>query len=340
MRATNNTPNLPHTCTMKRSHTGHGDSASASASSPAAALGRTTSSPAGGSSSASSSPSSPDSSPVKRLRTQIHGVAEEFVCPLTLSLPLDPVIASDGKLYDREAISEHIRRKPPAGGVLRSPVTNQPLTSTELIPAHQARSAIERLIETGAVGDDLADRWVRHQRDQHDAQVVKRRAEGGDVAAMRLLAGLYHHGQRGVERDVAESARWFRRAAEGGDACAMVMLGLFHVVGEVVEKNVTHGVSLVSVAAGMGSDFAALYLSKWYATGDHGLPKDLTKAKYWSRRILDGTCTIKDLTDDSRREAEAQLRDLHEEAAEDDDDDDEEEEDAADDTGDMDTSEH
>ena len=329
MRATNNT-NLPHTCTMKRFHTG--DSASASASSPAAALGRTTSSPAGGSSSASSSPSSPDSSPVKRLKTQIHGVAEEFVCPLTLSLPLDPVIASDGKLYDREAISEHIRRKPPAGGVLRSPVTNQPLTSTELIPAHQARSAIERLIETGAVGDDLADRWVRHQRDQHDAQVVKRRAEGGDVAAMRLLAGLYHHGQRGVERDVAESARWFRRAAEGGDACAMVMLGLFHVVGEVVEKNVTHGVSLVSVAAGMGSDFAALYLSKWYATGDHGLPKDLTKAKYWSRRILDGTCTIKDLTDDSRREAEAQLRDLHEEAAEDDNDDE--------DTGDTDTGEH
>jgi len=266
-------------------------------------------------------------------------VAEEFVCPLTLSLPLDPVIASDGKLYDREAISEHIRRagpKPLAGGVLRSPVTNQPLTSTELIPAHQARSAIERLIETGAVGDDLADRWVRHQRDQHDAQVVRRRAEGGDVASMRLLAGLYHHGQRGVERDVAESARWFRRAAEGGDACAMVMLGLFHVVGEVVEKNVTHGVSQVSVAAGMGSDFAALYLSKWYATGEHGLPKDLTKAKYWSRRILDGTCTIKDLTDDSRREAEAQLRDLHEEAAEDDDDDDDDD----DDTGDMDTGEH
>ena len=329
---------------MKRAYS---DNSSAS-SSPAAALGRTTSSPhpspAGtpnasrrSSLSTSSAGGGGDSSPVKRLKTQIHGVAEEFVCPLTLSLPLDPVFAADGKLYDREAITEHIRRAPRPPAVLRSPVTNQPLTSTVLIPAHQARNAIQRLIETGAVRGDLADRWVRHQRDQRDAQVVKRRAEGGDVAAMRLLAGLYHHGERGVERNVEESARWFRRAAEGGDACAMVMLGLFHVVGEVVEKNVIYGVSLVSVAAGMGSDFAALYLSKWYATGEHGLPKDLAKAKYWSRRILDGTCTIKDLTDESRREAEAQLRELHEEAEEDDDDDEEEEQEG--DT-DMDTSEH
>ena len=329
---------------MKRAHS---DNSSAS-SSPAAALGRTTSphpSPAGtpnasrrsSLSTTSSAAHGVDSSPVKRLKTQIHGVAEEFVCPLTLSLPLDPVFAADGKLYDREAITEHIRRAPRPPAVLRSPVTNQPLPSTVLIPAHQARNAIQRLIETGAVQGDLADRWVRHQRDQHDAQVVKRRAEGGDVAAMRLLAGLYHHGERGVERNVEESARWFRRAAEGGDACAMVMLGLFHVVGEVVEKNVTYGVSIVSVAAGMGSDFAALYLSKWYATGEHGLPKDLTKAKYWSRRILDGTCTINDLTEDSRREAEAQLRELHEEAEEDDDDDEEEEQEG--DT-DMDTSEH
>ena len=254
---------------------------------------------------------------------------------MTLSLPLDPVIASDGKLYDREAIAEHIRRAPRPPAVLRSPVTNQPLASTALIPAHQARNAIQRLVETGAVRGDLADRWVRHRRDRRDALVVRRRAEAGDAAAMRLLAGLYHHGGRGVERDAEESARWFGRAAEGGDACAMVMLGLFHVVGEVVEKNVVHGVSMVSVAAGMGSDFAALYLSKWYATGEHGLPKDLTKAKYWSRRILDGTCTIKDLTDESRREAEAQLRELHEEAEEADDDEEEEEGDA-----DMDTSEH
>jgi len=93
---------------------------------------------------------------------------------------------------------------------------------------------------------------------------------------------------------------------------------------------------MVSVAAGMGSDFAALYLSKWYATGEHGLPRDLARAKFWSKKILDGTCTVKDLTEESRREAEAQLKELHEEAAAENDD---EEEDGEGDT-DMDTSDH
>ena len=51
---------------------------------------------------------------------------------------------------------------------------------------------------------------------------------------------------------------------------------------------------------------------------------------------MDGTCTIKDLTDESRREAEAQLRELHEEAEEDDDDEEEQQEGDTD----MDTSEH
>mmetsp|Transcript_13012 Transcript_13012/g.27561 ORF Transcript_13012/g.27561 Transcript_13012/m.27561 type:complete len:298 (-) Transcript_13012:991-1884(-) len=283
-----------------------------------AAFDKTTSSPA------SSRPSSPDSTPVKRLKSSIQGVAEEFVCPLTLELPLNPVIAADGKLYDRDAIQEVIRRQ---GSAFRSPVTNQPMAPT-LLPARQARNAIERLISTGAVRGDLAERWVRHHRDLNDAQLIKRRAEEGDVPSMRILAGLYHHGERGIELNVDLSAKWFAKAAEAGDACAMVMLGLFHVVGEVVDKNETYGVSLVSTAAGMGSDFAALYMSKWYAAGDHGLPRDINKAKYWSGKVLDGSCTIKDLTADSLKEAEVQLRELHEEHEDDEED------------TDMDTSDH
>ena len=43
---------------------------------------------------------------VKRYRQVIDEVAEEYVCPITAELPIDPVIAEDGRCCERCAIEE------------------------------------------------------------------------------------------------------------------------------------------------------------------------------------------------------------------------------------------
>ena len=48
---------------------------------------------------------------VKRYRQAIDEVAEEYVCPITAELPVDPVTAEDGRCYERCAIEEWFERQ-------------------------------------------------------------------------------------------------------------------------------------------------------------------------------------------------------------------------------------
>eukprot|EP00966_Prymnesium_polylepis_P012622 289710-Prymnesium_polylepis.1 len=45
---------------------------------------------------------------VKKFRSALDSMADEWVCPFTFELPLDPVTAADGRTYERCAIEEHI----------------------------------------------------------------------------------------------------------------------------------------------------------------------------------------------------------------------------------------
>mmetsp|Transcript_913 Transcript_913/g.1257 ORF Transcript_913/g.1257 Transcript_913/m.1257 type:complete len:223 (+) Transcript_913:49-717(+) len=59
-----------------------------------------------------------------------------FRCPITLEIMRDPVICADGHSYERLAIEHWLRKYE------RSPQTNLPLSSPELIPNHSLRGAI------------------------------------------------------------------------------------------------------------------------------------------------------------------------------------------------------
>ena len=50
------------------------------------------------------------------------------------------------------------------------------------------------------------------------------RGEKGDAAAQNSLGTVYYEG-RGVARDYAEAARWYRKAAEQGHASGQLNLG-------------------------------------------------------------------------------------------------------------------
>ena len=86
-----------------------------------------------------------------RYRQAIDEVAEEYVCPITAELPIDPVTAEDGRCYERCAIAEWFERQPQPR--VKSPVTNESM-GKRLFPAVQVRNSLKRL----ACGE-----W-RHQR--------------------------------------------------------------------------------------------------------------------------------------------------------------------------------
>lgn len=68
-----------------------------------------------------------------------------FVCPVSHALMKDPVLARDGYSYERASIERWIQEY--SGDVLRSPSTNLPLTSADLLPVHTIKSAISEAVD-------------------------------------------------------------------------------------------------------------------------------------------------------------------------------------------------
>ena len=51
--------------------------------------------------------------------------ADDLICPITLLLPIDPVAAEDGRIYEHAAILRHIKGHDTDS--LKSPMTNEPM---------------------------------------------------------------------------------------------------------------------------------------------------------------------------------------------------------------------
>ncbi|XP_069926927.1 WD repeat, SAM and U-box domain-containing protein 1 isoform X2 [Oryctolagus cuniculus] len=84
---------------------------------------------------------------VEELRTQAKslssGIPDEFICPITRELMKEPVIASDGYSYEKEAMENWISKKKRT-----SPMTNLVLSSVVLTPNRTLKMAINRWLET------------------------------------------------------------------------------------------------------------------------------------------------------------------------------------------------
>ncbi|KAL8612934.1 hypothetical protein ACOMHN_001017 [Nucella lapillus] len=84
-------------------------------------------------------------SPARKSRSQSRDVAEslnELLCPITMEIMRDPVIAADGYTYDRAAIQQWLE-----SGRDRSPMTNAVLTHKHLTPNHTLKMLIHKHLE-------------------------------------------------------------------------------------------------------------------------------------------------------------------------------------------------
>ena len=96
----------------------------------------------------------PETERTAKFRKAVDDGADEFLCPITQALPVDPVMAEDGRVYERSAISKWLAEKK------TSPHTNAAM-GTKLIPALQVKNTIELIIKSGAINDDKCTAWTK-----------------------------------------------------------------------------------------------------------------------------------------------------------------------------------
>ena len=240
----------------------------------------------------------------KRYRQAIDDVAEEYVCPITAELPVDPATAEDGRCYERHAIEEWFSRQPEAQ--VKSPVTNEPM-GKRLLPAVQVRNSLKRLVESGAISGSKADAWKKAMAEEAEVAALRARADGGDASAMSDLGCSYREGSRGLKKDDTQAFTWFKRAADLKDVRGLTNSGALYLNGQGVERSPSRGLIMLGAAAALGSEHACGILGRANAEGSDGLEQDAQEATRWYRKMQ--KCDIRNSNAEDRERAAAWLRD-------------------------------
>lgn len=227
----------------------------------------------------------------KRLRSVIHESMDEFLCPITHALPLDPVLAEDGKVYERSALKKWLREQN------RSPSTNLPM-GKKLVPATQIKNMIERMVKSDAVPEDMSVEWKRRISEQQEVLQLQNAAEEGNVEAAGILGTWHLTGERGLEKDAAKAHTFFLQAASGGDARAMGEVAKMFESGTGTRRNATLAVRWSSAGAALGNTTSLRCLAKLYEKGAAGLPVDFKEAlklreKAYAQRSCNSKCLLK-----------------------------------------------
>ena len=131
----------------------------------------------------------PDEQELKRVRTVMNSMADEYLCPITQELPVDPVMAEDGRFYERWAIEEWL------GKQRRSPSTGAAM-GTRLTTVTQVRNTIGHLVESGAIDGDKAAAWKAKLKDAEPAPGVGKELgakaeEGSNLSPLFLVFAFY-----------------------------------------------------------------------------------------------------------------------------------------------------
>ena len=127
---------------------------------------------------------------------------------------------------------------------------------------------------------------------------------------MYWLGGGHRLGINGLVKDLAQARAWYERSAAARDPKGIAAFGNCLLLGIGGPEDHVFGIMNVTEAAGLGSDLSAYRLGWAFFEGGHGLPKDPVRARYWLKKVVDGECTYKHLTDPAIADAAIWLREL------------------------------
>ena len=234
-----------------------------------------------------------DANAEKKQKKTLTTIAKEFICPITQELPIAPVTAEDGKIYEETAIREWFSKK---DGEPTSPSTGA-VIGTKLFPAPQVRNTIETLIQSGDIDDELATAWKHKLAEkllfEKEVKEMRAKAKGGDGEAMWELGRWYQFGSNGLAEDMAQARAWYERSATARDPKGMGSFGAYLLLGIGGSKETSLGLVNVTEAAHLGSELGAYLLGEAFFKGTSGLPKDPVRARYWLKKVVDRECELR-----------------------------------------------
>ena len=236
---------------------------------------------------------------LRRHKCATEEAMNELVCPITWSLPVDPVMAEDGKVYERSAIEEWLEQQH------KSPVTNLAM-GTKLLPALQVKNMIRTMVASGALTGDKVDAWKLRLQEEEEVAEWRRKAEAGDGRAMFILGVSYTHGEKGLAKDYAKAFEWYKKSHEAGYATGTGCLAMCYLAGVGVPKCLVRASTLMSQAAERGSQCACYNLARAYANGLSGFPKDETMARRYYSMVA--SAAFEDCADEGKEKAATWLR--------------------------------
>lgn len=213
-----------------------------------------------------------------KLRSTMDNAASEFVCPITQELPIDPVTAMDGKVYERKAIVEWIQR-----GNGKSPMTNLPMTG-QLLPATHVRNSLELMVKSGAITGDKVDAWKKKIEDEGKVEQLRAKAVAGDPAAACKLGLHFIYGRHGLDNP-QEGFSWMQKSASAGYNIATGQVGRCYLEGTGVEKHMSLGLVMLTEAAMMGDGLSCWQLGYMFRKGYFGAKKDKKVAAKWFQKL-------------------------------------------------------
>lgn len=222
-------------------------------------------------------------------------IADELLCPICLELPLDPVIAEDGRIYERCEIQKHINQ---TGATihLKSPVTNKAM-GPKLVPCLQIKNIIEKAIEIGEIVGEVADNWKSKQSTKKVFDDWLQKAEKGDGDAMVQVAKAFSFGLLGREKDLQKGREWWRKAAEVDNIWGLTFRAYVLLTTDDTAESIplrAHGLILLTQASERGSDLACYLLGMMYADGNELLPQSKKRAAHFLERGLgEGAISIR-----------------------------------------------
>ena len=247
-----------------------------------------------------------DDSPEKKHKVALNAIAEELICPITQELPVEPVLAEDGRIYEKKDLLQWFGTDREA----KSPTTGD-IIGTTLKPAPQVRNTIEALVKSGAIEGEIAEAWKEKLADETGVKELRAKAEGGDGDAMCALGGFYEFGDYGLAQDDVQARAWYARSAATRDPSGLADFGKCLLLGLGGPRDDTLGLVNLMDSAHLGSDVGAFLLGQAFFKGCNGLPKDPVRARYWLEKAI-GECEVNNLNDENLAKAARWLRELQE----------------------------
>ena len=233
-----------------------------------------------------------------KYKSALDNLADEFICPITSELPLDPVTAEDGRVCEQRH-----------SGMVRKRAEDARQESNH--ERADGQTAVPRRAGAEQHQDDGGERCSLRREGRCVEEAARGGAEGNRHAkegggwrceAMHNL-GLWHRdGKMGLAKDEKKAFKWFEKAADLGHVQSMGICGQFYLKGIGVEKNIAHGLVLLTQAANLGSQHSCYLLGLDVRDREiintPAIPKEAAK---WFGRMDE--CTFKNCPLESRCKA-------------------------------------